>query len=377
MAVTTGLSGNEIYCLAEKNFAPGNIVLGNCVYSLGFVKSITSGFKAIVGGEIASVTEIIEQGRNISYQRMVAEAQKSNASGITGVGNQLVFHSNRIEFLSIGSEVSHLKDNPNGFFSSSANGQDLYAQIDAGFQPKCFVFGNVAYSIGLGKGLLGIAKMFRRGEIKEYSHIFNTTRNLALSRIREAAQKENANAVVGIQTTILPFGPLQEMVMIGTASYSEQIQAANIGEVVTSDMTNIEMWNMTKLGYAPIRLLLGTSIYALGLVGNLTALFKTFVKGEINELSRMLYDARENALGIIEDEAKALGADDVIGVRTYVYQIGNGLVEFLAIGTAVKKLDLKTQSKQLPPQAIIVDKDTFYKSDLGTRGVSLNKNNDV
>jgi len=217
--------------------------------------------------------------------------------------------------------------------------------------------------------------MFGRGEIKEYSHVFNTTRNLALSRIRDAAQKENANAVVGIQTTILPFGPLQEMVMIGTASYSDKIQAANIGEVVTSDMTNIEMWNMTNLGYAPIRLLLGTSIYSLGLVGNLTALFKTFVKGEINELSRMMYDARENALGIIQDEAKHLGADDVVGVRTYVYQIGNGLVEFLAIGTAVKKMDVKTESTQLPPQSIIVDKDTFFKSDLGYRGFSLNRNN--
>lgn len=50
----------------------------------------------------------------------------------------------------------------------------------------------------------------------------------------------------------------------------------------------------------------------------------------------MIYDARENALGIINDEAKAIGADDVIGVKTYVYQLGNGLVEFLAIGTAVK-----------------------------------------
>ncbi len=53
----------------------------------------------------------------------------------------------------------------------------------------------------------------------------------------------------------------------------------------------------------------------------------------------------------------------MIGVKTYVYQLGNGLIEFLAIGTAVKKTaNAKTQSEQLVPQAIIVDKDTFFDS---------------
>lgn len=126
-------------------------------------------------------------------------------------------------------------------------------------------------------------------------------------------------------------------------------------------MTNIEMWNMTTMGYAPMRLLLGTSVYSLGFVGSATSALKTFVRGEINELTRLIYDARENALAIINNEAKEIGADDVVGVKTYVYQLGNGLIEFLAIGTAVKKIpNLKTESAQLPPQAIVVDKDTFF-----------------
>jgi uncharacterized protein YbjQ (UPF0145 family) len=128
-------------------------------------------------------------------------------------------------------------------------------------------------------------------------------------------------------------------------------------------MTNIEMWNMAALGYAPMRLLLGTSVYSLGLIGGITAAIKGFARGEINELTRLIYDARENALGIINDEAKSIGADDVVGVKSYVYQLGNGLVEFLAIGTAVKKVaNLKTISEQLPPQALVVDRETFYDS---------------
>jgi hypothetical protein len=38
----TGLSGNEIYCLAQLGYEPGNIVVGNSVHSLGLVRGITS-----------------------------------------------------------------------------------------------------------------------------------------------------------------------------------------------------------------------------------------------------------------------------------------------------------------------------------------------
>ena len=41
----TGLSGNEIYCLAQKGWAPGNIVVGNSVWSIGFVRGITSSLR--------------------------------------------------------------------------------------------------------------------------------------------------------------------------------------------------------------------------------------------------------------------------------------------------------------------------------------------
>jgi hypothetical protein len=57
-----------------------------------------------------------------------------------------------------------------------------------------------------------------------------------------------------------------------------------------------------------------------------------------------------------------------------VYDLGGGIIEFLAIGTAVKRIDgLTTESEQLIPQAIIRDQDTFINSADGMRGVSLNR----
>lgn len=362
MAVTTGLSGNEVFCLAKKSYTPGSLVVGNSVHSLGMMRSVGSGLKAMLGGELTQITKLIEEGRETAYKRMLQEAVAHKASGITGVTSQLIVHGSNVEFLSIGSVIHSNNDGETHKFSTSDDGQELYAQLDAGFQPICFSFGNVAYSMGVARGILGGLKTLGRGEIKEYSDMFNHTRHLALNRIIDHAKQYKANAVLGIRTTILPFGGVNEMLMIGTASYNPQLATTAV-DVATSDMTNIEMWNMANMGYEPVKLLLGTSVFSLGLVGGITSALKSLFKGEINELTRMIYAARENALGIINDEAKAIGADDVVGVKTYVYQLGNGLVEFLAIGTAVKKSSrLKTQSEQLIPQAIVVDKETFYDS---------------
>ena len=122
------------------------------------------------------------------------------------------------------------------------------------------------------------------------------------------------------------------------------------------------MWNLTQMGYMPLKLVLGTAVYSLGFVGGLTAALKSFTRGEINELTSLIYDARAHAIGLIADEARAIGADDVVGIKTHIHELGS-LIEFMAIGTAVKKVPgLTTATPQLPPQAIIRDKDTWVSS---------------
>ena len=95
-------------------------------------------------------------------------------------------------------------------------------------------------------------------------------------------------------------------------------------------------------------------------------------RGEISELTTLIYEARENAIAKIAQDANAAGADDVVGIKTNVYQLGGGIIEFLAIGTAVKRMPgLATASPDLPTQSIIDDKDTFInlaESELGRMG---------
>jgi hypothetical protein len=90
----------------------------------------------------------------------------------------------------------------------------------------------------------------------------------------------------------------------------------------------------------------------------------------------MIYEARHNALSKLAEDAKACGADDVVGIKCHVYQLspGGAVIEFLAIGTAVKKMPgLTTVTDFLPAQAVIRDKDTFINTAEMALGKDLNE----
>ena len=317
MPVMTGMSGNEIYCLHLKGMTPGELVIGNSVYSLGFVGSLGAGLCNMAGGEVTQVTQIIHEGRLQSFQRMQAEAEQAHGAGISGVTSELRHFHGNVEFLSVGSTV-HFEGHPAGgeklAFSTAHDAQELYCMLDAGYTPRHFVFGNVAYSIGVGGGLLGALKSMGRGEVKQYSDIFNQTRHLALQRISDNAVSHGANVVLGIETAVMPFQGVHEMMMCGTACHHPLLPAAGEGVPATSDLTASETWNMAAMGLAPLKLVLGTAVYSLGIVGGLLAALKSIRRGEVNDLTTMIYDAREHAIGLVRDEAAAIGADDVVGL---------------------------------------------------------------
>jgi uncharacterized protein YbjQ (UPF0145 family) len=377
-AIVSGLSGNELFCVDMLGFRPGNMVVGNSVWSLGLLRSFGTNIKTMVGGELTQITDIISQGRHKALERLEQEIAANNGHGATGMSSELIFHNGNIEFLSVASTLHRMDGAPTQVFSTAADGQELYCQMDAGYTPVSFAMGNVAYSIGAVRGITGMFKQMAKGEVHQYSDIFNKTRNLALERITADAQQKGANAVVGITTSILPFGEtqVQEMLMIGTASRHELTDPELQSRVITSDLTAEELWNLARLGYTPLGLVLGTSVYSLGLVGGFMANLKNLVKGEISELTELIYSAREQSLKKVQAQASELGADQVLGVKTYIYDVGSGLIEFLAIGTAVKYTgQATTHSEQLIPQAIIRDKDTFINTADLAYGVTVNNAN--
>lgn len=61
------------------------IVEGSMVQSVHAGKDLLAGFKTLVGGELTSYTEMMEESRRIATERMIDQAQKRGADAIVGV----------------------------------------------------------------------------------------------------------------------------------------------------------------------------------------------------------------------------------------------------------------------------------------------------
>ena len=355
----SGLGGNEAFCLHQKGLRPGQLLVGTSVQSLGFMGSIGAGMRNLAGGECKEVTQLVKDGRNAAFARLEAEANQVGATGISGVTSELTSFEGYMDFLSTGSAV-HSRNDSHHPFTSSFDGKELYCMMDAGYQPRRFAMGNIAYSVGIGGSLSGSFKSLFKGEISEFSAVLNQTRHAALSRMLAETRAAGGNAVVGVEIDLLPFMGFHEMLMTGTAAYHPAIKST---QPVSCDLTCDELWSITNMGYMPLKIVMGTAVYSLGVAGGLMSFFKSFKRGEIPELTNMVYDAREHALDLLEQEAEAAGADEILGTDLYIHDFGGGIVEFLAVGTAVKKVEgFGTQSPVLPAQAAVAHRRTFRNS---------------
>ncbi|GAA1915001.1 heavy metal-binding domain-containing protein [Streptantibioticus ferralitis] len=112
-----------------------------------------------------------------------------------------------------------------------------------------------------------------------------------------------------------------------------ELQPGKPGGIFTSDLSVNEFLLVREAGFRPIGLVLGSSIYHVGI-----QLGRWGKNQELTTLSQAMYHARELAMTRMEAEAAQLGADGIVGVRLSVEarEFGNDIAEFIAIGTAVK-----------------------------------------
>ena len=79
----------------------------------------------------------------------------------------------------------------------------------------------------------------------------------------------------------------------------------------------------------------GNTIRARHLGRDIVAVFKAIVGGEIEEYTKMMGESREQALGRMVAEARALGADAITDVRFSTSYLMGSAAEILVFGNAV------------------------------------------
>lgn len=77
IATTDTIEGKKLQTLG--------LVRGSVVYSKHVGKDIVAAFKMLLGGEVFSYTEMLNEARAIATKRMVEEAEKLGADAIVGM----------------------------------------------------------------------------------------------------------------------------------------------------------------------------------------------------------------------------------------------------------------------------------------------------
>ncbi len=83
----------------------------------------------------------------------------------------------------------------------------------------------------------------------------------------------------------------------------------------------------------------GSTIRARHLGRDIQAFIRNLTGGEVVEYTKMLAEAREEAIDRLLKDARLLNADAVIGVRFQTSTIVSGAAEMMCYGTAVRLVD--------------------------------------
>ena len=79
----------------------------------------------------------------------------------------------------------------------------------------------------------------------------------------------------------------------------------------------------------------GSTVRCKNIGRYITSSFKNLVGGEMSGYNDMLTEARQIAIGRMVDEAEAMGANAIIGMKLMSSAIAAGAAEMVAYGTAV------------------------------------------
>jgi uncharacterized protein YbjQ (UPF0145 family) len=117
---------------------------------------------------------------------------------------------------------------------------------------------------------------------------------------------------------------------------------AEAGQAFTSDLSVPEFVLARRHRLEPLTQVMGSSVYHVGWQYLNQGIWGSTIQ-ELTVLADAYNDCRVRALARLRQEAELAGADAVVGVRVTAarYEWGSDLVEFRAIGTAVRAPELR------------------------------------
>ncbi len=242
--------------------------------------------------------------------------------------------------------VDRLRRVQGGFFTSDLSVDEYLLVKASGFHPLGLVVGSSIYHVGS-----QIGNWNQNQELGYLSQAMYNARFLAMSRMEAEADTLGADGIVGVRLIFKAYewGPgLAEFLAIGTAVKAESgSYRTPAGKPFTSDLSGQDFWKLVKAGHAPLGLVMGTCVYHVAHQSLRQAINQMGQNAEMLNYTQALYEAREIAMDRMQYEAIQHQAEGVVGVRVeeVQYYWGSHVIEYFAIGTAVRRLEAE---KRIP-----------------------------
>lgn len=228
-------------------------------------------------------------------------------------------------------------------FTSDLSVNEFLLVKEVGFEPLGMVVGSSIYHIGIQVGRWGQSQ-----ELTVLTEAMYNARELAMKRMEAEAAELGADGVVGVHIEMKMYAWGQfvaEFVAIGTAVRSVADPGrfrAPDGRPFTSDLSGQDFYTLCRAGHFPVAFVFGTCVYHVAHQGMLKSLGQVGRNVEMPQFTQAIYDARELAMGRMQAEGERDGGTGIVGVQlvetNHVW--GEHALEFLAMGTAVRALDV-------------------------------------
>jgi uncharacterized protein YbjQ (UPF0145 family) len=228
-----------------------------------------------------------------------------------------------------------------GVFTSDLSVAEYVLLGEAGFEPLGFVVGSSIYHIGL-----QVSRWGQNMELDVLTQAMYNARELAMTRMEAEAAHLGADGIVGVNLTMQTYAwgqDVLEFIATGTAVRALNSTGAHrtpAGKPFTSDLSAQDFFRLLAGGGVPVAFVLGTCVYHIAHQSVMQSLRQMGQNQEMAIFTQGVYEARELALTRMQAEATHAQAAGIVGVSVQVYNHvwGEHATEFLATGTAVRRL---------------------------------------
>ena len=247
---TSDLSVDEFLLVEHAGFEALGLVLGSCIYHVGFQWQ-----KWSVSQELPVLTHAMYSARELAMTRMEEEADILGADGIVGVRlvfKQYAMDEGVLEFQAVGTAIRHrekagsMRTKDNRPFTSDLSGQDLWKLVRGGYRPVSLAMGACVYHIAHMSFMQALKQVGRNQEMTIYTEATYAARELALERMQAEAAQRGGVGVVGARVEESTWGwgsNAIEFFAVGTAvapiaGAPQQDELEAVQRVVTYDSTS-------------------------------------------------------------------------------------------------------------------------------------------